>query len=246
MKVFNRFSSIMIHIFLLCYNESVLLPHTVAHYNKYMPSAKITIYDNESSDNSVEIAKALGCNIVSFKSENIQNEYIQADIKNTCWKNVANGWIIVADMDEWLCITETQLDEEQKRGTTILKVKGIDMIGESVKLDLCDINLHTLNKYVEHDPESKSLCFLREKISAMNYNTGAHQCKPVGKITHSTIIYYNKHMCNLGLVFLTDKMIKRYERTKLMRMKAMDTHYTNDVEKVKMNYMKLISKTKLL
>jgi ribosome-associated toxin RatA of RatAB toxin-antitoxin module len=235
-----------INIFLLCYNESVLLPNAINHYKKYLPSCKITIYDNESTDNSVEIATNMGCHVISWSSDNIQNEYIQTHLKDNVWKNIPSGWIIMADMDEFLCITEDELNEEKKNGTTILNTRGIEIIGESQTLNLADIDLQQVIKYVDNEYESKKLCFLRESIIEMNYTRGAHQCNPTGDIKYSTNIYFNKHMSYLGLPFIINKMIKRYERTELMRSHGMGIHYTNNIEKIINEYNQLLESAHLL
>lgn len=234
----------MINIFILCYNESILLPHTVTHYKKNIPSCKITIFDNESTDNSAEIAKSLGCNVISWSSNNIIDDFKYKFLKNNCWKAVKEGWILVLDMDEWLCITEKELNEEKSMGTTILKVQGVEMVGESRTLDLSDIDLYNLNKYVEYDDESKNLCFLRDSIFEMNYGMGAHHSDPRGRVQYSSKTYINRHMSHLGLRFLMDKMEKRYKRSEEMRARGYAIHYSNDPRTVKMKYDKLLSTCK--
>ncbi len=121
-----------------------------------LPLADITIYDNESSDDSVKIAKSLGCKVVSWSSKGILNELNQTSLKNKCWKSVKEGWVIVLDMDEWLCVTEADLNAEEKAGTTILDILGYDMIGTSKEVDLHDINLHRITRANPHKPENKS------------------------------------------------------------------------------------------
>jgi len=123
-----------IHIFILCYNESYLLPHTINHYRKYLPSCKITIYDNQSTDNSVKLALSLGCNVISWSSNNQINDNLYLKIKNNCWKNIKNGWIIMIDMDEFLCVTEDELLDEIKNETSILEIKGLGNIKYSSKI----------------------------------------------------------------------------------------------------------------
>jgi glycosyltransferase involved in cell wall biosynthesis len=235
-----------INIFLLCYNEAALIPHTIAHYKKYLPSCKITIYDNESTDNSINIAKEHGCNVIPFSTKNIHDENLQIQLRNECWKVVKSGWVIMADMDEFVCVTESDLSDEINLGTSILNITGIDMIGESETLDLTDIDLQQIKKYVINDYESKSICFLRDKISEMQYGPGSHSCNPLGIVKYSLKTYINKHMSNLGLPFLTDKMIKRYARNEKMRSKGWNTHYTNNIEQVKVTYNKLLNNHKLL
>jgi hypothetical protein len=235
-----------INIFLMCFNESALLPHTIKHYKTYLPSCKITIYDNESTDDSVKIAKSLGCSVISWNSNNILDEFKIRNIKNNSWKFITKGWIIMADMDEFLCITEDDLIKEMNLGTSILNVIGYDMVGESKTIDLSDIDLQNIKKYIDNHNESKKLCFLRENIQEMNYDCGAHSCNPTGtNIIYSSTTYINKHMSSLGLIFLKNKYIERYKRTFDMRKYRMSIHYTDDIVKIENMYNNMYNNCKL-
>lgn len=129
-----------INIFLTCYNEATLLPNTIKHYRSLLPSCSITIYDNESTDNSVELAESLGCKVISFNTNGQFDETRLTSIRNNCWKDTCEGWIMVYDMDEWLYITESELLGELNAGTTIITTRGLNMIGESKMADISDMN----------------------------------------------------------------------------------------------------------
>ena len=232
-----------VSVFLLCYNESALLPHTIKHYRHYLPNCSITIYDNESTDNSVILAKSLGCNVISWSSNNIIDDFKYIEIKNNCWKSVKTGWVIVADMDEFLCVTEQDLVEETNNNVSVLTVNGVNMIGESGTLDLTDIDLETIQKYSYCPSESKSLCFFREKVTSMNYQLGAHNCRPKGRIVFSKKIYTNKHMNFLGLEYYADKSKARHSRSEMMRRRGIATHYTNCYERAKSSYLSALTRS---
>ncbi|NBP65533.1 MAG: hypothetical protein EBU66_12845, partial [Bacteroidetes bacterium] len=164
------------------------------------------------------------------------NEHKLRDLKNNCWKDVKDGWIIMADMDEWLCVTEADLRRELELGTTILNVRGVNVIGESKRADLSDIDLHSLERVKDFPNESKKLCFLRESINEMDYTYGAHWCFPKGNIQYSLKTYINKHMHYLGLEFLKNKYTLLYSRAADMRKQGMNIHYTNDIDTITQKY----------
>jgi len=228
-----------VHIFILCYNEEKIIEQTITFYRKRFPKCNITIFDNESTDNSVYIAKLLNCNVQSFFSNNTQNDYIFLHLKNNFFKNFINEetWVLIVDMDEWLCIDESILEKEELLGTTILSVRGYDMIGESKNTHLTDIDLHKIDKCIEpFSFHSKNVCFLYPSISDINYTMGAHSCSPKGNVKFSEQYYKLKHMKYLGLEYLIDNNNIRYKRSHKMREEGFCIHYTSDIEYIKNLY----------
>jgi hypothetical protein len=251
-----------IHIFILCYNEELILPHTLRHYRTYLPHAYITLYDNESTDRSREIAEAWGCRVVVWSSGNQQNEYIQQNIKNDVWKSTTpfheiqidprpecsgKGWKIVVDMDEWVAVTEEQLAEEESQGTSILRLKGVNVIGQSQDALLTDVSpqeIQQWNRITDWKPENKNLCFLAPPIAKMNYTRGAHACRPEGeRVQYSRKIYYNKHMENLGLPFLIRKFTLRKQRNTTMHEHQINLHYTDDISKLTERFQTMVQQS---
>ena len=221
-----------LHVYLLCHNEEVLLPHTVEHYRRRVPGVTFTILNNESDDRSAAIAKELGCTVQTFSTGGKLDDVILRDLKNNVWKQISNGWVIVADMDEWLCITADDLAREERSGTTILHTFGLNVLGESASLTLDDIDLHALNTGQPHPPESKAICFRRPQITEMNYRVGAHVSAPAGDVRWSRMTYLLKHIAWAGEAFMVRKYQLRYARGKEQQVLGYGTHYTDDVAKI--------------
>ena len=225
-----------VHIFLLCYNEEILISDTIKHYKHYMPNCKITILDNNSTDKSPEIAMKNGCNIISWGTyeEIVEDEYTR--LKNNIWKNVDNGWIIVCDMDEWLCITTEQLEIEKRNGTTFLDTHGYHMVSNSKCPLLSDINLHSINEAVYW--RFKPMCFLRPNIKETNFTTGVFHHNLIGDFHKSSKKYFFKHMGGfMGYEFYKNKTINRHSRRK---SKTCADHYTNDMNLIQRNYDNMV------
>ena len=225
-----------VNIYIFCFNEEVLLPHTIHHYKKYLPNSNITILDNMSNDNSVNIAKKLGCKIIQFNTGNKMNNHVKKYYSNNVWKKNKKGWVIIADMDEWLCVNEKDLINENNNGSTILKVKGVNMIGQSNLLNLKDIDLHKINYGIDNKSESKSMCFNVKYIKDMNYGIGQHKCNPIGVVKYSSKVYLNKHMEYLGLNWILNKRKNRLLRRN-KNHNNISTHYIKSSDEVKEEYI---------
>lgn len=225
-----------IDIFLLCYNEELMLPHTLKFYKTNFPNATIHIVDNYSTDSSCDIAEKNNCKIIKYNSNGQQDEQLLIWVRSHIWKkHVTNGWVIMCDMDEWLNITEVDIENEENKGNTIITTNGVNMVGESNTIDFSDINLFEIKKGVYDERYSKKICFKYPDVN-IEYWWGAHTANTYGNVVYSDKTYLLKHYNYLGEQYLIEKYCKRYERNQKSRELGMNGHYLNDIEQIKNVY----------
>jgi glycosyltransferase involved in cell wall biosynthesis len=242
-------NNLVVNIYIMCFNEELLLPFTIAHYKRLFGEKNtiITICDNESTDSSVEIAKSLGCNIHSFSSNGRMDNDSMMQVRNNIWKNALDGWVILVDTDELLYITREQLYLEETKRTTILDLQGIQVLGASNKTDLSDIDLTELCNGYEDNMFNKRICFRRNCIVNMNYEPGCHLEYPCGYINYSKTKYNLYHFHYLGVEFTFERYRERAKRSSHQHNKGLSTHYVvANKDEVKNKYRTLMSKSKYI
>lgn len=183
----------MITVYTLAYNEELLVKFMIDHYRERFPGCKIVIYDNQSTDQTVKIARERGCQIILYDTNNQLQDRRFLEIKNNCWKDALTDWVLVCDMDELLDITRQELKKEELWGSTIISTTTYDMINLNNNTNIEAI------KYGVPSPLPGKICLFNKKfIKEINYESGAHACNPVGKIVHSEKKYPLYHYASLG------------------------------------------------
>jgi hypothetical protein len=175
-----------IAIYALCYNEEIMLPFFMEHYSTI--ADRIVIYDNQSTDNSVEIAYDMGATEVRIfdTSDQIRDD-ITLVLRNNHWhelKDCGYDWIFVVDIDEFIYHMDLMnyLEQAKNDNYSIIVPQGYQMIGDenlsAVKYPPQHIQLGC--KSYEY---SKPVIFNPDKIVHTNFTPGAHYCKPTGEIS---------------------------------------------------------------
>jgi glycosyltransferase involved in cell wall biosynthesis len=184
-------------VFTITYNEELMLPYFVKHYRSRLTNCKIVVYDNESTDKTVEIAESLGCKVLTYKTDNRLNDLVYLEIKNNCWKNELD-WVIIADCDELVNISENDLINEK---ATIIMFEAYNMVNLRN-----DLNIEGITHGVRAESYDKAYCFNASKIDEIGYGAGCHWCEPKGLVEYSENIYKAYHYKYINI----DYMINRH------------------------------------
>lgn len=178
----------MITVHSLCFNETVILGFMIDHYRQRFPSCTIVIHDNESTDDSRDVALARGCVVEIFQTGGQMDEGAQQQLKNDCWKSDRTDWVLVCDADELLDISELELRREDAAGVTLVRSIGFNMVSLQD-----DSNLATITHGREDANYSKDYLFKRTAIREIRYTPGAHGAAPVGLVKPSSVRYPAYH-----------------------------------------------------
>jgi len=204
---------LIIYLFIISYNESFILPHLLKHYH-YV--TKIFIYDNCSSDNTVDIAlEDPRCEIIYFGSKFTDD--INQKIKNNCWKKYRSecDYCIVCDSDEFLFHTKNiyellSLNKKKKILYSYMAIIGINMVSDCISYDKSKFLYEQITKGYLNKMYDKNIIFCPLLLDEINYTPGSHQCYPKS--------FSNKYIIGPKSILLHFKFIGGIDKLKLRQI----------------------------
>jgi glycosyltransferase involved in cell wall biosynthesis len=202
----------IIHVYTICYNEEVLLPYFFRHYRQF--ARKIVVYDNGSSDKSIEIVKANGGELRTLDTGGkLSNRALQTT-KNTCYLDSRGKahWVIVVDVDELLYHQKLVdiLRGYMASGITIPKTEGFDMVSGAPPSGGGQI----VDEIKDGYPSALyNKCAIFRPTIDINFGIGAHHASPRGPVKFSESADIKLlHYRYLGVEFMTKRIVARMER----------------------------------
>ena len=164
-----------ITLYTFLYNEEKILPYFLKHYSQYVN--KIIVYNNESTDSSIEILndwKECEIEIREFNTDNHYDEQTLLNLKNSCWKDCDSDYVIVCDMDELLYHPNLIEFIEKQRYTDYFTTTGYHMIGDEIPTDYTKQIYEIIQNGTPDNQYNKNVLFRRKNITETNYAPGAH------------------------------------------------------------------------
>lgn len=212
-----------VEVYALSWNEERFLPYFLRYYSSF--ASQVTIFDNESTDNSIQIIQSFpNTRVFSYASGGELRDDIRRDYKNDCWKESRGraDWVIVVDIDEIVYHPALRhyLASCKERGVTLPWTLGYDMVADQFPSTSGQVYEEIVMG--AHDEwYSKPAVFDPNAIDEINYVPGAHDCAPIGRIVEE----HSPDLKLLNYRFLgLDYTLERFERMRLRQSAINDQH----------------------
>lgn len=251
-----------ITVLTVCYNEAKTIEKFLTHYYD-LGVNRIVIYDNKSTDNTVEICRAFekshqGCtiNIESYDTEGQIRDDVYLQIKNEAWKKYKSDFYIVVDCDELLEVNTydpNTIDDRKrlvrylatmKKGYVLPRVLGVQVVTDTFE-QLENANPNTDKMFVMDETFNKR-CIFQRKYAPI-YRAGCHTFGVAAKdreaiansmeVEKSVAPLYLFHFKHIDVDYVTE----RYEEFK-SRLSKYNTdrgyghQYTMSKEAIKLKF----------
>lgn len=170
----------LLHVFTTCWNNCLELQEFVTFYREKVPNCLITVYDNMSDDmNITQFCKECDVELIPFDTGGKMDEKTLIEIRNNCWKESKARFIIVCDSDEWVDVSDVDLEiAEMNEEWTVCKTVGYEMYSDVEFYKDAVMGLQT-------EGYSKKVLFVKDAIKTMNFQAGSHQANPIANEGYS-------------------------------------------------------------
>lgn len=174
-----------VELFAICYNEERILPFFFDHYKRFVD--KITIFDNESTDNSRNIISSvrdLPVDLKNYATNNTLDDSVYLNIKNNCWRDSLCDYVIVVDCDEFVYHPNIKkfLSDTQ---ALAYKPNGYNMVSEKFPTDCPLYDTVTLGQSCNN---YSKISLFSPSLTDINYSLGCHTANPRKNNDHVSIV----------------------------------------------------------
>lgn len=238
-----------ITIYTIIYNEERILPFFLDYYSQF--ASRIIIYDNESTDRSVEIAKSYPRvkGIYSVKTNNRLDDSMYVKIKGSCWKNDPSDYVMLVDADELIYHDTGVVDYLQRTKYPVYQPIGYNMISDFFPIYGKPIT-EQIKQGVYDRMYNKPIIFDPKIINRVQYDLGVHSGSffKDDEIVYPTISELKMlHYKNLGFDY-------RINRHKMFSKRMSDfnnttgagIHYTWDEEKQRQEFNSIFRESRTI
>ena len=236
-------------LYTLCFNESDTVEYAVDYWNR-LGVDKAIIFDNESTDNTVDkLSQYDWIEVRNFHTDGMTDD-LHAIIKNNCWKEQKgreNTWCLICDFDEWLYSPDINslIDKMEKEDCSVLGTKWYAICNDSTppreegKLLHQQSNKFYLQDVNRNYPElGKFMLINPNKIDDMGWSVGNHICNPKGDfkiyvadINEAVAIHLNKGFSEQYFVDKRKRMAKRLSELNKMKGYCFEYNYPEDMSR---------------
>jgi len=220
-----------IEVYAVCYNEERLLPYFLRYYTQF---ADVYIYDNYSTDKSVQIAQDGGAHVTMWDTGGEFREDLMFTLKSDCWRESKADWCIVGDIDEFVYHKNFPQILETIQGTIIMP-RTFNMYS--------DVFPTTPGQIFEEvtmgiDGQGKMNLFKPSEITEINYDAGCHNAYPKGNI----ILNVNSEILTLHFRFLSPEYVisKNYatslRQSEINKENGWNWHFATPADQILSNF----------
>ncbi len=234
-----------IDLYAACWNEERIIPFFLRHYEPLVD--RIIIYDDDSTDRSVELLRAspkVEVRSIRRKAESYLDAHLA--LFETCWHESRGraDWVCLVDLDEFIFHPgwHQYLAAQKDAGVTVIQALGFDMVSESfpaagtplaTTLTRGQRDLH-LDKTVLFDPDA---------VEQINHAVGRHRAAPAGRLVFPVPFSMQlRHYKNLGLEYLlarTHALAGRVNGDDVAR--GWSVHYLRDDDSIRAHFQEQLS-----